>query len=88
MLFLQLFQKHSQQKGYPIEQVGTYDKSINVQNEKLIAFNYERVQQWIGEGTEISRPFLEILGLAGMLPIHPRTYINAWRNRKSKEIIE
>ncbi|XP_011502758.1 PREDICTED: probable 28S ribosomal protein S16, mitochondrial [Ceratosolen solmsi marchali] len=77
--------RKSQQKNCPIEQIGTYDKSTNVHNEKLIAFNYERVQHWIGQGSKISQPFLELLGLAGMLPIHPKTYINAWRNRTSEK---
>ncbi|XP_014206653.1 probable 28S ribosomal protein S16, mitochondrial [Copidosoma floridanum] len=68
-------------KQPPIEQLGSYDPSPNFLNEKLVALNFERVQHWIGQGAKVSRPLLEILGLAGILPIHPRTYMRAWRNR-------
>jgi len=69
------------QKKPPIEQLGSYDPCLNVFKEKLIALNYERIQYWIGQGAKVSRPLLEILGIAGILPIHPRTYMNAWRVR-------
>ncbi|CAL1687563.1 unnamed protein product [Lasius platythorax] len=31
---------------------------------------------------QVSKPVADLLGLAGFLPVHPRTYMRAWRNRK------
>ncbi|KAF7994314.1 hypothetical protein HCN44_003404 [Aphidius gifuensis] len=73
-------------KTPPIEQLGTYDPKVNQYNEKLVSFNSERIMFWLGQGNcDISPPVEEIFGLAGFLPIHPRTYIKAWRNRKDIE---
>ena len=32
---------------------------------------------------QISRPVAQLLGLAGLLPQHPDTYVTAWRNRQA-----
>ncbi|XP_050299601.1 probable 28S ribosomal protein S16, mitochondrial [Anthonomus grandis grandis] len=68
-----------------IEQVGTYDPMVNQYNEKLVALNYERIRFWIGNGTEVSRPVAQLLGLSGFYPIHPTSYMTAWRNREKME---
>ncbi|XP_067631504.1 small ribosomal subunit protein bS16m [Eurosta solidaginis] len=65
-----------------IEQVGTYDPMPNQRNERLVSFNFERIRYWLGHGAHMSTPAAELLGLAGFLPIHPRTYMTAWRNRQ------
>ncbi|CAD7013857.1 probable 28S ribosomal protein S16, mitochondrial [Ceratitis capitata] len=65
-----------------IEQVGTYDPMPNVQKERLVSFNFERIRYWLGRGAHLSTPAAELLGIAGFLPIHPRTYMTAWRNRQ------
>ncbi|KZC05669.1 PREDICTED: probable 28S ribosomal protein S16, mitochondrial [Dufourea novaeangliae] len=65
----------------PIEQLGTYDPMPNKYNEKLIALNFERIQYWLGSHANVSKPVAELFGLAGFYPVHPRTYITAWRNR-------
>ncbi|XP_026465414.1 probable 28S ribosomal protein S16, mitochondrial [Ctenocephalides felis] len=65
-----------------IEQVGTYDPLPNQYNEKLVSFNFERIRYWLGSGAHLSEPVAELLGLSGYYPIHPRTYMTAWRNRK------
>ncbi|XP_012215606.1 small ribosomal subunit protein bS16m [Linepithema humile] len=75
------------QRGSPVEQVGTYDPIPNANNEKLISFNYERIQYWIAKGAQISTPIAELLGLAGYLPVHPRSYMKAWRNRRKEKAI-
>ena len=80
-----ILQTKRQQRKPPIEQVGTYDPIPNVHNEKLVSFNFERIQYWIAKGAQVSRPAAELLGLAGFLPIHPRMYMKAWRNRKIVE---
>uniref|UniRef100_A0A1Q3FBW2 Small ribosomal subunit protein bS16m n=1 Tax=Culex tarsalis TaxID=7177 RepID=A0A1Q3FBW2_CULTA len=68
-----------------IEQIGTYDPIPNEHNEKLVSFNFERVRYWLGSGAHLSTPVAELLGVAGLLPVHPRTYMNAWRNRQKAE---
>lgn len=74
--------KGRNQHQQPIEQLGTYDPLTNNKNEKLVSFNFERIRYWIGEGSELSTPVAQLLGLAGFLPIHPRTYMTAWRRRR------
>nr|CAG4649023.1 EOG090X0KAD [Polyphemus pediculus] len=69
------------QEGDVIEQVGSYDPMPNINNQKIVAFNYERIQHWIGAGAGISEPVATLLGLAGFLPVHPKTVIDAWRIR-------
>ena len=32
---------------------------------------------------QLSRPVAQLLGLAGLTPQHPDTYITAWRNRQA-----
>ncbi|XP_070163210.1 small ribosomal subunit protein bS16m [Polyergus mexicanus] len=71
-----------QPKKPPIEQVGTYDPIPNVYNEKLVSLNLERIQYWFAKGAQVSKPVADLLGLAGFFPVHPRTYMRAWRNRK------
>ncbi|XP_065368021.1 small ribosomal subunit protein bS16m [Calliphora vicina] len=66
-----------------IEQVGTYDPMTNEHNERLVSFNFERIRFWLGKGAHMSTPAAELLGIAGLLPIHPRTYMTAWRNRQT-----
>ncbi|XP_063977117.1 small ribosomal subunit protein bS16m [Diachasmimorpha longicaudata] len=75
-----------EQRKPPIEQLGTYDPSPNQFNEKLVALNTERIMYWLGQGNvTISEPVEELLGLAGFLPIHPTTYIRAWRARRKTD---
>lgn len=78
-----MMKKHNQHEQ-PIEQLGTYDPMPNENNEKLVSFNFERIGYWLGEGADISKPVGELLGLAGFLPIHPNTYMTAWRNRRKQ----
>jgi len=67
----------------PIEQVGTYDPSSNSNNEKLVALNLERLQVYLAGGVQLSRPVAQLVGLAGLTPQHPDTYVQAWRNREA-----
>ncbi|XP_074042413.1 mitochondrial ribosomal protein S16 [Leptinotarsa decemlineata] len=64
-----------------IEQLGTHDPLPNENNEKLTSLNLERIRHWIGNGAYVSKPVEELLGLAGFFPIHPNSFMNAWRNR-------
>ncbi|CAK1589770.1 unnamed protein product [Parnassius mnemosyne] len=67
-----------------IEQLGSYDPMPNFNNEKLVALNLERIKFWLGHGAHVSPPVAELLGLAGFFPIHPRSYMTAWRNRRTE----
>ncbi|KAI6181674.1 hypothetical protein M3Y98_00854500 [Aphelenchoides besseyi] len=68
--------------GNIIEQLGTFDPLPNFNNEKLVALNIGRIKYWIGtRNAHISVSLLELLGLAGLLPIHPKTFIRARENR-------
>jgi small subunit ribosomal protein S16 len=49
----------------------------------MVSLNYERIRHWIGSGAFVSKPVAELLGVSGFLPVYPKTYMNAWRNRKS-----
>ncbi|CAD1473928.1 unnamed protein product [Heterotrigona itama] len=66
----------------PIEQLGSYDPLPNKYNEKLISLNFERIKYWLGQQASVSKPVAIMLGLCGFFPIHPRTYMKAWRNRR------
>ncbi|KAK8374649.1 hypothetical protein O3P69_011921 [Scylla paramamosain] len=75
--------KEHHARGHVIEQLGTYDPMVNVHGEKLVALNTERINHWIGQGAGISTSCAVLLGLSGLLPIHPRSYMTAWRSRRS-----
>lgn len=45
-----------------IEQVGSYDPKVNEHDEKLVALNLERIQYWLGEGANVSKPAADIFG--------------------------
>lgn len=77
------FQRKKSQHQPVIEQVGTYDPLANEHNQRLVSFNFERVRHWLGNGAHLSTPVAELLGLSGLLPIHPRTYMTAWNRRKA-----
>lgn len=66
-----------------IEQVGTYDPIPNKFNQQMVSLNYERIRHWIGSGAHISKPCAELLGISGLLPVYPKSYMNSWRNRKA-----
>ncbi|XP_065200425.1 small ribosomal subunit protein bS16m [Planococcus citri] len=68
----------------PIEQLGVYDPMPNQYNEQLVSINIERLKYWMAHNTSLSPPVNELLGLAGILPIHPRAFTTAWRNRKKQ----
>lgn len=76
-------QRRKNQHQPVIEQVGSYDPLPNATNERLVALNTERIRYWLGKGAHMSDPAAELLGIAGLLPVHPRTYMNAWRNRRA-----
>jgi len=66
---------------HPVEQLGSYDPMPNKDNQKLLALNVERTRYWMGQGAVFSKNTAKLLGRAGFLPVHPGTYMNAWRFR-------
>ncbi|CAB0033642.1 unnamed protein product [Trichogramma brassicae] len=85
---LTLMNQKSQQKVRAVEQLGSYDTVHNNHSEKLVALNLERIQYWFTRDMKVTRPCLEVLGLAGFLPVHPRTYMRAWRQRRLTKYME
>ncbi|XP_050959162.1 28S ribosomal protein S16, mitochondrial [Labeo rohita] len=75
------YNKQARDSKY-IEQLGSYDPLPNIHNEKLVAFNYERIKYWIACGAHTTKPVAKLLGLAGFFPLHPMTIIDAeWRRK-------
>ncbi|XP_017778382.1 PREDICTED: probable 28S ribosomal protein S16, mitochondrial [Nicrophorus vespilloides] len=68
-----------------IEQLGAFDPIPNQNNEKLVSLNLERIRHWIGNGANVSKPVEQLLGISGYFPVHPTTYMAAWRNRQAEE---
>ena len=49
--------------GKFLEQIGTYDPLPNINNEKLVAINFERLKYWCTiRGAHMSKPILQLLG--------------------------
>ncbi|XP_065830321.1 small ribosomal subunit protein bS16m-like [Oscarella lobularis] len=71
--------------GKHLEQVGSYDPLPNEKNEKLVAFSLDRIKYWLSVGAQPSKPVAELLGLAGVLPIHPRSLGKAERKTQGDE---
>ncbi|KAI0981349.1 hypothetical protein GJ496_001030 [Pomphorhynchus laevis] len=67
------------------EQLGSYDPLPNRYGELLIGFNIDRIRYWLGKGAEPTKSVRELLGLAGILPVFPRSYLTAYRNRLNKQ---
>lgn len=67
-------------KEQVIEQLGVYDPLANVHGERFISLNMERINYWLGYRSHLSKPAAQILGIAGVLPVHPKTYLE--RNRR------
>ncbi|CDW52929.1 Probable 28S ribosomal protein S16, mitochondrial [Trichuris trichiura] len=67
--------------GDIVEQVGSFDPLPNKFNEKLVALDFDRVRYWLAQDIHISKAVLELLGLSGLLPVHPATFVRARRNK-------
>lgn len=68
-----------------IEDLGSIDPMPNKDNNILVALNIERIKYYLSKSTRVNDKVAEILGLAGLLPIHPNSYLTAYRNRKILE---
>uniref|UniRef100_A0A8C2H3E5 Small ribosomal subunit protein bS16m n=1 Tax=Cyprinus carpio TaxID=7962 RepID=A0A8C2H3E5_CYPCA len=81
------YNKRARDSKY-IEQLGSYDPLPNIHNEKLVAFNYERIKYWIACGAHTTKPVAKLLGLAGFFPLHPMTITEAERRQKAASVEE
>uniref|UniRef100_A0A0B6YYU2 Small ribosomal subunit protein bS16m n=1 Tax=Arion vulgaris TaxID=1028688 RepID=A0A0B6YYU2_9EUPU len=77
-----LLNNNADRDAQPLEQLGTYDHMPNVYNERLVSFDVERIKYHLAQGVAVSKPVEKLLGLSGLLPVHPMNYIEAQRNRK------
>ncbi|VDD88134.1 unnamed protein product [Enterobius vermicularis] len=69
-------------EGNIIEQIGTFDPLPNSRNEKLVAIDILRLKYWFGvRNARVSATLLELLGIAGLFPIHPKTFVRARKYR-------
>ena len=70
-------------EGNIIEQIGSFDPIPNSRNEKLVSLNIGRIKYWVGaRNARVSVPVLELLGVCGLFPIHPKTFIRAREYRE------
>ncbi|CAK5045115.1 unnamed protein product [Meloidogyne enterolobii] len=70
-------------RGNMIENLGTFDPIPNDRNEKLVSLKFDRLKYWLGvRNAEVSVPLLELLGLSGLLPLHPNTFVRARAYRR------
>lgn len=80
-----LLKNISKRNAPPIEMLGTYDPMPNMYNEKLVSLDIDRIKFHLGNGAELSKPVEKLLGLSGLLPVHPMSYMTAKRNRQKLE---
>lgn len=79
---IQIKSNLSETKAQGIEQVGSWDPFPNkIHGEELIALNLDRIFYWLARNAEPSTRVAELLGLAGVFPVHPRSYLVAHRAR-------
>ncbi|RUS69127.1 hypothetical protein EGW08_023110 [Elysia chlorotica] len=80
-----LLKNISKRNAPPIEMLGTYDPMPNMFNEKLVSLDVDRIKFHLASGAALSKPVEKLLGLSGLLPVHPMSYITAKRNRQKQE---
>ena len=68
---------------YIYEQLGVYDPMPNEHNEKVVSLNIDRIKYWLAHGAEPKKSVAVLLGLAGILPVHPYSIEIARRNREN-----
>ncbi|KAK5872656.1 hypothetical protein PBY51_013337 [Eleginops maclovinus] len=72
--------------GKYLEQLGSYDPLPNINNEKLVSLNFDRIKYWVGCGAHTTKPVAKLLGLAGFFPLHPMTITESERHRARAEL--
>ena len=54
-----------------------------LETQKIILEVLTKPKMYISIMFQLTRPVAQLLGLAGLTPQHPDTYITAWRNRQA-----
>ncbi|GFS06338.1 28S ribosomal protein S16 [Elysia marginata] len=80
-----LLKNISKRNAPPMEMLGTYDPMPNIYNEKLVSLDIDRIKFHLASGVSLSKPVEKLLGLSGLLPVHPMSYMTAKRNRQKLE---
>ncbi|KTF87898.1 hypothetical protein cypCar_00045001 [Cyprinus carpio] len=75
------YNKRARDSKY-IERWAHMTLSQNTQNEKLVAFNYERIKYWMHVGLIRQNQVAKLLGLLDF-PLHPMTVTEAERRQKA-----
>lgn len=57
-----VLRRYKARNDTPVDQVGSFDPLPNKHNEKLVAFNFERLRYWIARGAMPSSPVEHLLG--------------------------
>ena len=69
-----------------IEELGVYDPLPNANNELLVSMHVDRFKYWISQdNVKITTAVAKLLGVCGILPVHPMSYVEARKNREPKE---
>jgi len=66
---LTFFSKHKEN----VELLGQYDGQPNKFNEKVLSLDVEKILYYVGLGVSLGQDVAELLGVCGILPIHPQT---------------
>lgn len=66
----------------PDEVIGSIDPMPNEHGELVMACDLNKLCYYLGKGATPSRLLYHYLSLVGFLPIHPKVFINAWRERQ------
>lgn len=66
-----------------VEDLGSIDPMPNKDNQILVALNIERIKYYLAKGVPMKGSVGTYLGLSGLLPIDPSSYLTAYRNRKN-----
>ncbi|XP_064395375.1 small ribosomal subunit protein bS16m-like [Halichondria panicea] len=74
--------------GKHLEQVGCYDPMPNANKELVVGLNLERIKYWLSVGATPTVSVYKLLGLAGVLPAHPRLVLEASRKREAAQHIK
>ena len=73
--------RSSMKDGF-IEDLGSIDPVPNRYNEIIVGLNVERIKYYLGKKLLIKGQAGAILGLAGLLPVHPSTFRKAYKLRE------
>ncbi|OWF55315.1 28S ribosomal protein S16, mitochondrial-like [Mizuhopecten yessoensis] len=81
-----LARNRSPRNAKPIAQLGTYDPLPNKYNEIMVSLNMDKINDVLRLKPVISKPAAKLLGLSGVLPLHPLSYLDGLRCSKRQQL--